>query len=134
MIFSFIIFVVLLNVLLLDPQVNKPYRISKDTSGGYGTGNDFGDKFFSAILKRALKAFHDRPPLFAAYVFSVLTIIYAPLSLTASARYSVIIFGMIFGYIILNEIPSNNMIIGAIIISLSGLFVIKRQKELGELN
>lgn len=62
----------MLNVLLLDPQVNKPYRISKDTSGGYGTGNDFGDKFFSATLKRALKAFHDWPPLFAAYVFSVL--------------------------------------------------------------
>jgi drug/metabolite transporter (DMT)-like permease len=68
-----------------------------------------------------------------AYIFSVLTIFYAPLSLTASARYSVIVFGMIFGYLVLNEIPSTNMIVGAIIISLSGLFVIRRQKKLGKI-
>ena len=69
-----------------------------------------------------------------AYLFSVLTIIYAPLSITSSTRYSVIIFGIIFGYIFFNEIPSINMIIGAIIISLSGLFVINRQKKLGKIN
>ena len=68
-----------------------------------------------------------------AYVFSVLTIFYAPLSLTASSRYSVIVFGMIFGYLFLNEIPSINMIIGATIISLSGLFVINREKKLGKI-
>jgi drug/metabolite transporter (DMT)-like permease len=68
-----------------------------------------------------------------AYIFSVLTIFYAPLSLTASARYSVIVFGMIFGYLVLNEIPSTNMVIGATIISLSGLFVIRRQKKLGKI-
>ena len=34
-----------------------------------------------------------------AYLFSVLTIIYAPLSLTSSTRYSVIIFGIIFGWV-----------------------------------
>jgi len=71
--------------------------------------------------------------LTAAYIFSVLTIFYAPLSLTASSRYSVIVFGMIFGYLILNEIPSTNMIIGATIISLSGLFVINREKKLGKI-
>ena len=68
-----------------------------------------------------------------AYIFSVLTIFYAPLSLTASARYSVIVFGVIFGYLVLNEIPSTNMVIGATIISLSGLFVIRRQKKLGRI-
>ena len=68
-----------------------------------------------------------------AYVFSVLTIFYAPLSLTASSRYTVIVFGMLFGYLILNEIPSMNMIIGALIISISGLFVINRQKKLGRI-
>ena len=68
-----------------------------------------------------------------AYIFSVLTIFYAPLSLTASARYSVIIFGIIFGYFILGEVPSINMLIGAAIISFSGLFVIKRQKDLGKI-
>ena len=64
------------------------------------------------------------------YICSVLTIYYAPLSLTASIRYSVIVFGVILGYLILGEIPSLNMLIGAIIISASGLFVIKRQKNL----
>jgi len=68
-----------------------------------------------------------------AYVFSVLTIFYAPLSLTASSRYSVIIFGILFGYLILNEIPSTSMIIGATIIILSGLFVINREKKLGKI-
>ena len=68
-----------------------------------------------------------------AYVFSVLTIFYAPLSLTASSRYTVIVFGMLFGYLILNEIPSTNMVIGALIISISGLFVINRQKKLGKI-
>ena len=71
--------------------------------------------------------------LTAAYIFSVLTIFYAPLSLTASSRYSVIVFGIIFGYIILNEIPSSNMIIGASIISFSGLVVINREKKLGKI-
>ena len=40
---------------------------------------------------------------------------------------------MLFGYLILNEIPSINMIIGATIISLSGLFVINREKKLGKI-
>ena len=69
-----------------------------------------------------------------AYLFSVLTIFNAPLSLTSSTRYSVIVFGMILGYIFFYEIPSTNMILGAIIITLSGLFVIKREKELGKIN
>lgn len=69
-----------------------------------------------------------------AYLFSILTIFYAPLSLTASIRYSVIVFGIILGYLLLGEVPSINMLIGALIISASGLFVIKRQKELGKIN
>ena len=68
------------------------------------------------------------------YLCSVLTIFFASLSLTASIRYSVIVFGIILGYLFFGEIPSLNMIIGAIIISASGLFVIKRQKDLGKIN
>ena len=67
------------------------------------------------------------------YVCSVLTIFYAPLSLTAASRYSVIVFGIIFGFLILGEVPNKNMIYGALIISISGLFVIKRQKDLGKI-
>ncbi len=68
------------------------------------------------------------------YLFSVMTVFYAPLSLTASARYSVIIFGIIFGYLILGEVPNSSMILGAIIITISGLFVIKREKDLGKID
>ena len=71
--------------------------------------------------------------LFLAYLFSVFTVVYAPLSLTSSTRYSVIVFGIILGFIFFNEIPSLNMVIGAIIISTSGLFVINRQKKLGKI-
>ena len=67
------------------------------------------------------------------YLCAAMTIYYAPLSLTASSRYSVIIFGIIFGYLILNEVPNINMLIGAIIITASGIFVIKREKELGKI-
>ncbi|MBI29181.1 MAG: Riboflavin transporter [Alphaproteobacteria bacterium MarineAlpha5_Bin11] len=69
-----------------------------------------------------------------AYLFSVLTIIYAPLSLTSSTRYSVIVFGIILGYLFFQEVPNPNMIFGAIIISLSGLFVIQREKKLGKIH
>ena len=41
---------------------------------------------------------------------------------------------IILGYLFLGEVPSINMIIGALIISASGLFVIKRQKDLGKIN
>ena len=44
------------------------------------------------------------------------------------------ILGYFIGYIFFSEIPSINTIIGAVIISLSGLFVIRRQKKLGKIN
>ena len=96
-----------------------------------GIGSIFID--FKITFLQIPKIFISSIFLSIAYLFSVMTVFYAPLSLTASARYSVIIFGMIFGYLLLGEVPSYNMIIGAIIISLSGLFVIKRQKELGRI-
>ena len=83
----------------------------------------------NSLIKIVISSFF----LTVAYIFSVLTVFYAPLSLTAPSRYSVIIFGMIFGYLILGEIPNYTMISGALVISLSGLFVIKRQKDLGKI-
>jgi len=61
-----------MKILILDIYKKTNYRISKDTSGGYGTGNDFGDSFTSKVLKKKLKKSHDWPPLFAAYTHSVL--------------------------------------------------------------
>ena len=60
------------NILILDPYKKTYYRISKDTSGGYGTGNDFGDGVVAKMIKRKLKSSSDWPPLFLAYSFSVL--------------------------------------------------------------
>ena len=59
-------------ILILDPKPNRQYRISKDTSGGYGTANDFGDTFFTKILKNRLKKIHDWPPMYVGYIFSIL--------------------------------------------------------------
>ena len=95
----------------------------------------FGSLIFGFEVKTSHSPFLLTSGVFVlfGYLFSVMTIFYAPLSLTASARYSVIIFGIIFGYLILGETPTYNMIIGAIIITLSGLFVIKREKEIGKI-
>lgn len=61
-----------MKILILDIYKDTPYRISKDTSGGYGTGNNFGNSIFTNFLKRTLKKVHDWPPMFAVYTHSVL--------------------------------------------------------------
>ena len=61
-----------MKILILDPEKNVSHRISKDTSGGYGTGNDFGDSLIPSFLKKTLKKVHDWPPMFALYTMSVL--------------------------------------------------------------
>ena len=37
--------------LILDVYPYDDWRLVKDTAGGYGTGNDFGDSFFSKLIK-----------------------------------------------------------------------------------
>lgn len=61
-----------MKILILDPEKKVSHRISKDTSGGYGTGNDFGDTLIPIFLKKTLKLIHDWPPMFATYSMSVL--------------------------------------------------------------
>ena len=61
-----------MKILLLDIYRDVDYRISKDTSGGYGTGNNFGDGVFTNFLKKKFKKEHDWPPLFLAYTHAVL--------------------------------------------------------------
>lgn len=61
-----------MKILILDPERDVSHRISKDTSGGYGTGNDFGDTFIPKFLKQTLKVVHDWPAMFAIYTMSVL--------------------------------------------------------------
>ena len=61
-----------MKILILDPERKVSHRISKDTSGGYGTGNDFGDTLIPKFLKKTLKLVHDWPAMFAIYSMSVL--------------------------------------------------------------
>jgi drug/metabolite transporter (DMT)-like permease len=65
------------------------------------------------------------------YIFAVATVKIATISLTSTFRYTVIIWGIVYGYLFFNEIPSHNMIIGCIVVVLSGLFIIHRQKKIG---
>jgi drug/metabolite transporter (DMT)-like permease len=65
------------------------------------------------------------------YYFSVLTIKAANISTTSPFRYTIIIFGIILGYFIFNEIPALNMVLGSLIIMGSGIFIILRQKKIG---
>jgi anaerobic magnesium-protoporphyrin IX monomethyl ester cyclase len=61
-----------MKILVLDPERKTSHRISKDTSGGYGTGNNFGDTLIPTFLKKTLKIVHDWAPMFAVYTISVL--------------------------------------------------------------
>ena len=61
-----------MKIFILDPEQNVTHRISKDTSGGYGTGNNFGDTIIPTLLKKTLKIVHDWAPMFAVYTISAL--------------------------------------------------------------
>jgi radical SAM superfamily enzyme YgiQ (UPF0313 family) len=56
-----------MKILVLDVYPDQPYRISKDTNGGYGTANDYGDTLIPRLLRYAAKISLDWPPLYAAY-------------------------------------------------------------------
>src|SRR6056300_1921051 len=64
-------------------------------------------------------------------ILAVATVKIATISLTSTFRYTVIIWGIVYGYMFFDEVPSHNMIIGCIVVVLSGLFIIHRQKKIG---
>ena len=41
--------------LILDIYPNDDWRLVKDTAGGYGTGNDFGNSIFSKAVNFCVK-------------------------------------------------------------------------------
>ena len=67
------------------------------------------------------------------YIFSIATIKIALVSATSTFRYSVILWGILYGYFLFDEVPSTNSYIGALIIIISGLIIISRQKHLGKI-
>jgi drug/metabolite transporter (DMT)-like permease len=56
---------------------------------------------------------------------------HAPASFIAPFEYLALIWAFIFGYFVLNEVPTGNVMIGAVIVAMAGLFVIWRERRLG---
>lgn len=61
-----------MKILVLDPYPNQPWRISKDTSGEYGTANRFGAGLVAGLLTRLMSKSVNWPPLHSVYLLGVL--------------------------------------------------------------
>ena len=90
-------------------------------------------KFYFFTIKEFIILFVSSFFLSLGYIFSIATIKIALVSVTSTFRYSVIIWGILYGYFYFNEIPSTNTYLGAIMIVISGLIIISRQKQLGKI-
>ena len=90
-------------------------------------------KIFSFGLNEYIILFISSFFLSLGYIFSIATIKVALVSVTSTFRYSVILWGILYGYFLFNEIPNTNTYIGAFLIVVSGLIIISRQKKLGQL-
>ncbi len=61
-----------MKILILDPYPDRPWRISKDTIGGFGTANRFGDGLVSRAITWLFNREVDWPPLYAVHAAGVL--------------------------------------------------------------
>jgi drug/metabolite transporter (DMT)-like permease len=88
-------------------------------------------KFYDFSLKDIFILFISAFFLSIGYIFSIATIKIALVSVTSTFRYSVILWGILYGYFLFDEVPSANTYVGALIIVVSGLIIISRQKKIG---
>ena len=58
--------------LILDVYPDDNWRLVKDTAGGYGTGNDFGNSIISKTLNFFVSKMISMPPMYALYIHSIL--------------------------------------------------------------
>jgi anaerobic magnesium-protoporphyrin IX monomethyl ester cyclase len=61
-----------MKILIADIYPTDNFRLVKDTAGGYGTGNNFGDSFFSKLLNRFVGNMISMPSMSSIYVLSIL--------------------------------------------------------------
>ena len=61
-----------MNILILDVYPSKPYRISKDNNGGYGSANKYGTNLVSKAINWFVKKNVDWPPLSSVHVAGIL--------------------------------------------------------------
>ena len=57
---------------ILDVYPEKKHRLIKDTAGGYGTGNDFGNTFFSRLLNLYVDKNIGMPSIESMYISSII--------------------------------------------------------------
>ena len=61
-----------MNILIADVYPTDSWRLVKDTAGGYGTGNNFGNTFFSRLLNKFVGSMISMPSMSSMYVYSIL--------------------------------------------------------------
>ena len=61
-----------MNILILDIYPKKPYRISKDNNGGYGSSNRYGSNLISKAINWFVKHNVDWPPLSSVHIAGIL--------------------------------------------------------------
>ncbi|MEM9271015.1 MAG: DMT family transporter, partial [Pseudomonadota bacterium] len=66
-----------------------------------------------------------------AQIFLTSSYRYAPTSVIAPFEYSSIVMALIVGYLLFDEVPSSQMMLGAGLIVAAGLFIIYREQKLG---
>ena len=54
----------------------------------------------------------------------------APVSILAPFQYSLLLWGMVFGFLFFGDVPSTNMLIGSMIIIVAGLFISHRKARM----
>ena len=62
----------MLKFLILDVYPSDNWRLVKDTAGGYGTGNNFGNSFLSKLMNFFVSKSIAMPPMSALYVYSII--------------------------------------------------------------
>lgn len=51
----------------------------------------------------------------------------APVSILAPFQYTLLLWGMVFGFIFFDDVPGTNMLVGSAIIVVAGLFISHRK-------
>jgi drug/metabolite transporter (DMT)-like permease len=67
--------------------------------------------------------------LFGAYHFAVISIRLGEISLTAPFRYTVILWGILIGYVVWGDVPDFTALAGMLLITLAGLYVVNNERN-----
>ncbi|ATN35980.1 EamA family transporter [Rhizobium sp. ACO-34A] len=117
--------------------LNKVLADTPDTTLGFfqSIGMIVIGAFFALFDWRALDLFGVISILFlgivsgSAHMMLTRSLKLAPVSVIAPFQYTLLLWGMVLGLIVFGDVPSNNILVGAAIIVLAGLFIVHRQAK-----